>query len=89
MQAKHLGTCQADAIEQLAKSEIERVSAGWTVIAHPSMPVIPHQTVRSLADRGLCRILQHSGRETARITQSGRKAWREIEAARVRIRSAA
>jgi hypothetical protein len=35
MQAKHLGTCQADAIEQLAKSEIERVSAGWIVIAPP------------------------------------------------------
>jgi len=76
-------------IEQLAKSEIERASAGWVVIAHPSLPVISHQTVRSLADRGLCRIFWRSGREAARITQTGRKTWDEIEAARARIHSAA
>jgi hypothetical protein len=89
MQTKFLGTWQADALEQLAKSEIERASAGWVVLAHPSSPVIPHQTVRSLADRGLCRIFWRSGREAARMTQTGRKAWREIEAARARVRSAA
>ena len=65
MQTKSLGTCQADAIEQLVRSEIERVSAGWIVIAHPLTPIIPHQTVRSLAERGLCRILRHSGRGRA------------------------
>jgi hypothetical protein len=53
------------------------------------MPVILHQTVRSLADHDLCRIIRHSGREIARITQNGRKAWREIEAVRARIHSAA
>jgi hypothetical protein len=89
MHAKPLGTWQADALEQLASSEIERASAGWVVSAHPSMPVIPHQTVRSLADRGLCRIFWRSGRETARVTQTGRKVWREIQAARARVRSAA
>jgi hypothetical protein len=89
MRARSLGTWQADALEQLAESEIERVSAGWVVVAHPSLPVIPHQTVRSLADRGLCRIFWRSGREAARMTQTGRKAWRDIEAARTRIRSAA
>jgi hypothetical protein len=89
MQARSLGTWQADALEQLGNSEIERAPAGWVVSAHPSLPVIPHQTVRSLADRGLCRIFWRSGREAARITQTGRKAWREIEAARARIGSAA
>ena len=78
-----------EALEQLATSELERADPGWTLKAHPLMPVILHQTVRSLADRGLCRIVRHSVQETARITQNGRKAWREIEAARARIRSAA
>jgi hypothetical protein len=84
-----LGTHQVDALEQLAKSNLEHFSSGWVVIAHPSMPIISHMTVRSLADRGLCRMIQHSGREIARITQNGRKAWREIEAVRARIHSAA
>ncbi len=84
-----LGTHQVDALEQLAKSNLEHVSSGWIVIAHPSMPIISHLTVRSLADRRLCRITQHTGREIARITQNGRKAWREIEAVRARIHSAA
>ncbi len=89
MAAKPLGPCQADALEQLSKSDLERVPAGWLVLAHPLMPVIPHLTVRSLAERGLCRISWHGGRETARITQSGRKMWAEIAAARARIHSAA
>jgi hypothetical protein len=84
-----LGTHQVDALEQLAKSNLEHVTSGWIAIAHPSMPIISHVTVRSLADRRLCRIVQHSGREIARITQNGRKAWREIEAVRARIHSAA
>ncbi len=89
MPAKPIGTCQADALEQLAKSNLERVSSGWIVLAHPLMPVIPHPTVRSLADRGLCRVIWHGDQETARITQAGRKMWAEIQAARVRIHSAA
>jgi hypothetical protein len=84
-----LGTHQVDALEQLAKSNLEHVSSGWIVVAHPSMPIISHVTVRSLADRRLCRIISHSGREIARITQTGRKAWREIETVRARIHSAA
>jgi hypothetical protein len=84
-----LGTHQVDALEQLANSNLEHVSSGWIVIAHPSMPIISHLTVRSLADRRLCRVTRHSGREIARITQNGRKAWREIEAVRARIHSAA
>jgi hypothetical protein len=63
--------------------------AGWVLSAHPSLAAIPHQTVRSLADRGLCLMFWRSGRETARMTQGGRKAWHEIKAARARIRSAA
>jgi hypothetical protein len=89
MQAKPLGRCQADALEQLVKSELEHADPGWTVAAHPLTPLILHQTVRSLADRRLCRIMRHAGRETARVTQGGRKAWREIEAARARVHSAA
>ena len=89
MQAKSLGRCQADALEQLAKSKLERADPGWTVAARPLMPLILHQTVRSLADRGLCRIMWQAGRETARITQGGRKVWGGIQAARARIRSAA
>jgi hypothetical protein len=84
-----LGTHQVDALEQLAKSNLEHVSSGWIFVAHPSMPIISHVTVRSLADRRLCRIISHSGREIARITQTGRKAWREIETVRARIHSAA
>jgi hypothetical protein len=84
-----LGTHQVDALEQLVKSNLEHVSSGWVVITHPSMPIISHMTVRSLTDRRLCRIMQHSGREIARITQNGRKAWREIEAVRAHIHSAA
>ncbi len=53
------------------------------------MPIISHLTVRSLADRRLCRVTQHTGREIARITQNGRKTWREIEAVRARIHSEA
>ncbi len=89
MQATSLGRCQADALEHLAKSEIERVAAGWIVIAQPSKPIIPHMTMRSLVNRGLCRLSWHSGRERARITRGGRKAWNEIEIARATIRSAA
>lgn len=89
MLARPLGTCQADGLEQLAKSDLERVPAGWIVVTHPVMPIITNQTVRSLGDRGLCRIIWHRGRETARISSAGRKAWREIEAARFRVHSAA
>src|SRR5262245_17980755 len=89
MKAKHLGRCQADALEQLAKRDLKRMSPGWTVLGQPLMPVIPHPTVRSLANRGLCRIKWRAGRETARITQGGRKVWGEIQAARARIWSAA
>jgi hypothetical protein len=89
MPAKPLGTWQADALEQLAKSNLERVSPGWLVVASPLMPVIPHLTVKSLADRGLCRIIWHGGQETARLTQAGRKVRSEIQAARARIQSAA
>jgi hypothetical protein len=50
MQAKPIGRCQAEALEQLATSVLERADPGWTDKAHPLMPVILHQTVRSLAD---------------------------------------
>ena len=89
MPPNSLGTHQVDALEQLAKSNLEHVSSGWVVIAHPSMPIISHLTVRSLAERRLCRLTRHSGREIARITQNGRKAWREIAAVRARIHPAA
>src|SRR6516162_6430927 len=47
---------QVDALEHLAKSDLERTAGGWIVLAEPRMPVFRHVTVRSLADRGLCRI---------------------------------
>lgn len=84
-----LYNAQVDALEQLAKSDLVHGAPGWIVREHPSMPLIRPQTVRSLADRGLCRISWHSDHETARITQGGRKALSEILAARSRIRSVA
>ena len=84
-----LYNAQVDALEQMAKSDIEHGGPGWVVLAHPLMPVIRPQTIRSLAERGLCRIIWLHGRETARITQAGRKALSEIRAVRARIRSAA
>ena len=89
MPSHFLGTRQVDALEQLAKSNLKRVSSGWIVVEHPSVPIISLLTVRSLADRRLCRVTIRSGREIARITENGRKAWREIEAVRARIHPAA
>ena len=52
MQAKPIGRCQAEALEAASNSgSLERADPGWTAKAHPLMPVILHQTVRSLADR--------------------------------------
>jgi hypothetical protein len=85
VKSAYLYAPQVDALEQLGKSDFERGGPGWIVVAHPSMPVVRPQTVRSLADRGLCRISWPHGVETARITQAGRKVLSEIQAVRARI----
>jgi hypothetical protein len=85
----YLNAPQVDALEQLANSDFEHGGPGWIVLAHPSRPAIRPQTVRSLAERGLCRIRWAHGRETARVTQAGREALSDIQAVRARIRAVA
>jgi hypothetical protein len=65
---------QVDALEQLSTSDLEHGAAGWSVPAHACGPAIRSQTVRSLAERGLCRVGGQHGRKTARIPPAGRKA---------------
>jgi hypothetical protein len=83
----NLYVAQVDALEQLAKGDLKHTANGWVPTAH-LQPVLGHPTIRSLAKRGLCRIVHPHGREMAHITRAGRNVWSAIDHARASIRSA-
>src|SRR5262249_727418 len=83
----NLYVAQVDALEQLAKGDLEHTSSGWVATAGPKS-VLGHPTIRSLAKRGLCRIVCPQGPEIAPITPAGRGVLTAVDQARARIRLA-
>jgi hypothetical protein len=60
----NLYVAQVDALELLAKGDLEHTSSGW-ITAAGNAPVLGHPMIRSLANRGLCSIVCAHGRELA------------------------
>ncbi len=85
MSDRYLSRDQVDALLAVNSGELIRTEIGWIKVKQPLGQVFRTQTIRSLAERGLCRITGPEGKEIARITRAGNEQASQIARARSRI----